>query len=64
MRISLVFVFCIGILLSLTAKNNPKFLYKSTALVLTENTLSDGLGAFKIEDLLVQDHNYGHRLHL
>ena len=51
MRISLVFVFCIGILLSLTAKNNPKFLYKSTALVLTENTLSDGLGAFKVEDL-------------
>ena len=58
MRISLVFVFCIGILLSLTAKNNPKFLYKSTALVLTENTLSDGLGAFKVEDLPIVKPNF------
>lgn len=51
MRPTLIFVFCISILLSLSAKNNPKFVYKNTPLVLTENTLSDGLGAFKVEDL-------------
>ena len=57
MRISLVFVFCIGILFYLSAKNNPKFVYKNTPLVLTENAMSDGLGAFKVEDLPIVNPN-------
>lgn len=45
----LVFYFCS--LFFLAAKSNPKFVYKNEPLVLTENTISDGLGSFKAEDL-------------
>ncbi|MCX6327356.1 MAG: hypothetical protein NT144_12010 [Bacteroidia bacterium] len=38
-----------------TRKNEPKLLYSTPPLVLTENSLTDGLGRFKVEDLPVVD---------
>jgi hypothetical protein len=43
----------LGFFLVSIGNNEPKLLYNSPPLVLTENTLSDGLGAFKVEDLPV-----------
>jgi hypothetical protein len=33
--------------------DKPKLLYNTPPLILTENSLSDGLGAFNVEDLPV-----------
>ena len=43
----------LGFFLVSIGNDEPKLLYNSSPLVLTENTLSDGLGAFKAEDLPV-----------
>lgn len=51
MRITLTVLICLSCFSFLSAKNNTKFKYNNPPLVLTENSLSDGLGAFKTEDL-------------
>ena len=52
MMVKSVLVIICFFLLSI-GNNEPKLLYNSPPLVLTENTLSDGLGAFSVEDLPV-----------
>lgn len=51
MRITFTVFFCLSCFSFLSSKSNPKFVYKNNPLILTETTLSDGLGAFKVEDL-------------
>lgn len=51
MRNTLIVIFCISNLLSLSAGNKQKFVYMKAPLILTENSLSDGLGSFITEDL-------------
>ncbi|MCX6309086.1 MAG: hypothetical protein NTY32_09775, partial [Bacteroidia bacterium] len=51
MRNAMIAVLCLSSFSFIAAKNNQKFVYDNTPLVLTENTLSDGLGAFKLDEL-------------
>jgi len=53
MMIAKAVLVILGSFLVCIDNNEPKLLYNAPPLVLTENTLSDGLGAFKVEDLPV-----------
>jgi len=53
MRLTFIVLFCVSNLMSYSVKINSRFLYNNPPLVLNENSLSDGLGAFKTEDLPV-----------
>lgn len=53
MRIVILAVFYLSCFLSHPDSKSRKFVYQSKPLILTENTLADGLGTFTIEDLPV-----------
>jgi len=53
MRTVLLAVFYLSCFLSYPDSKAQKFVYQSNTLILTENTLADGLGKFTIEDLPV-----------